>query len=184
MASASGLIAEHFVQLVGEVIVDAEVVEDNLIMTTLSGFQIDAGNVKGLPAVNPTATNLSFTPAAGVAAANVQAGLVEVAGDITALASGKADETSLPKLLHGRLVHVSDIGDQFGNTARTEINYPTVFPLGFFSTPPRVLIMLNSSVPDLFAPGYGVQDVTTRGFSIDAWRGDTNASVFMWIAMG
>lgn len=184
MKTATGITADHFLNLVGETIVDARVVGDNLIIETLGGFEIDAGNVKGLEAENPTAANVSVSPESTISSTNVQTAVSELVGDHSALVSGKAEKTALPKLLHGRLVHVTEIGDQFGNTVRTQVDYPTVFPLGYFSDPPDVFVMLNTSAPEIFAVGYSVLNVTNRGFSFDCWRQDTNATVFMWIAMG
>lgn len=184
MGTVTGITADHLLDLIGDVISGARVVNgERLLLSTMGGKEIDAGNIRGIEATNPTATNVSFTPASGIAATTAQAALVELAGDISTQSTKKATPSELPKILSGRVTHVSDYVSEFGGTTRTTVAYSNVFPLGYYSSPPEVIITLNSSVPEYNA-AYSVTAITTRGFSINAWRADRTGSTYNWVAMG
>lgn len=177
MASVQVLTAARTLELLGETIVGANVVGDDLILTTRNGTSFNAGSVRGPSATNPTAAATAFSPASGIGATNVQAALVELAGDLTVLSNNKADKTALPKILSGTISQPST-----ANTKRTQV-YTNIFPAGYFTTAPDVIITPNTTVPENVLY-YSLRDITTRNMTVVSMRTTSSPTTFHWLAMG
>lgn len=177
MGAITVLTAVRTLELLGETIIGANVVGDNLMLTTRSGLTINAGSVRGASATKPTATETAFSPASGIAATNVQSALVELASDIIALNNSKADKTAVPKVLSGRVSQPSTAN------AKTTHEHVNVFPSGFFASAPEVVITANTTVPENILY-YSVTAITTRSFTIISNRNSTTNTTYNWIAVG
>lgn len=66
MATVTGLTAERMKEIENGILIDAEVVGDNLILTTKDNTAINAGNVRGLP--GPAGESVVFLDAGESAA--------------------------------------------------------------------------------------------------------------------
>lgn len=210
--TVSALTAARMLFIEASAIVAGIVQGDNLFLTRRDGTTFDAGRVRGPkgdkgdtgntignaggdltgtypnPQIANGAINSSKIADASIvhhdiATAN-RDGLANVPSMRTLgtgpqqAAAGDHTHSEIPKIISGTLTHVAS-----GPNEKTTIDYTNLFPSGYFSAAPNIIICPVSSVPEII-PYYSVSSRTPTGFSIVATRSNTTATTYTWIAMG
>lgn len=177
MTTVKTLTADRIMQLLGDVIVGGSVVNGNLVLRTRNGVEMNVGRVRGDVGPAPHAAHIPFSPTNGVAATNVQAALAELGGDISNLNNVKADKSAQPKFLMGSVTQPQPTANVNSTKAHTN-----VFPAGYFTTAPNVVLTLETTVPERIIY-YAVHGVTTRSFSITHLRTSTSNTTYRYLAV-
>lgn len=209
MATITGITKAAWIAAQNLLIVSAAVDANtkHLIFTRYDGSTLDAGQVGGLqgppgsitssPAggdltgnyPNPTVANAVITAAkialatitdAQVAAANKDG--VATKPSMRTLGTGAQQAAAgnhthpIPLLRCGVLSHTAD-----SPNTKTKITYANVFPAGYFSVIPDVVLTIDSNTPEN-VPYYAVSDRTLTGFAITATRTTASATNFHYMA--
>lgn len=188
--TVTGLTAAKMLLIEAASIVNGSVMDGHLILTTRGGQAIDAGSLPPGPPGPPGGMTSSaaggdltgFFPNPTIAN-SVKDGAANVA-TMRTLGTGPQQAAAgnhthvMPKVLSGRVGHDATAAD-----TKTQIDYPNLFPAGFFSAIPVVVIVPDSGFPENI-PYFSVTARTLTGFSIVATRTTTPTTNYLWIAHG
>lgn len=149
---------------------------------TIGLLKVVTNRIADLAVTTAKIADLAITDAK-VAAANKDgaaavASMRTLGTGATQAAAGNHTHSNIPKLLTGRVVHVTPSGG-----GKTTVDYENVFPVGYFTVAPNIVITPDTSVPEII-PYYAVSNRTVTGFSIISTRSTTTGTTFMWIATG
>lgn len=136
----TGLTAARISQLVGQVIKSARVSGSRLLIKLANNTEIDVGNVAGIPMVDPQAVQIPVAAIGSQTSKNMQAFIQQTAGGFNALATNKIAKTDVPKCYSGKLAHYSPYNIPTDSFVRGVTDFPSIFPVGFFSSIPVVII--------------------------------------------
>jgi hypothetical protein len=83
---------------------------------------------------------------------------------------------AIPKIRSGVVAHIASAAN-----TKTQVDYPNLWPSGFFTTIPQVTIAPDTGFPDA-VPYFSVANRTLTGFSIIATRTTTSGTNYNYIA--